>query len=69
MAIYNMGVIHPMLAFVGVEFLPIFVFWPIILAPDMLESHSRTLKTRITTSFPKKLEPKIWLIGLGPSAR
>jgi len=47
MAIYNMGVIFPGLAFVRRKFLPIFGFRAIILAPDMLESQSKALKTRM----------------------
>jgi len=39
-------------------------FWPIILLPDMLESQSRALKMWILAKSEKKLEPKIWLIGL-----
>jgi len=39
--------IYSRLAFVGVEFLPIFGVWAIILTPDMLASQSRTLKTRM----------------------
>jgi len=45
MAIHNIGVIHPRLAFVGVEIFIIYWFWVIILVPDMLESQSRVLKT------------------------
>jgi len=42
-----MGIIYPESAFVGVEYLLIFVFWTMIFAPDMLESQSRALKTRM----------------------
>jgi len=38
------GIIYPGSAFVAVEFLPIFSFGAIILAPDMLESQSKALK-------------------------
>jgi len=41
------GVIYPGFAFVGVAFPTIFGFLAIILAPDMLESQSRALKTRM----------------------
>jgi len=37
------------------------------LAADMLASQSRTLKTQMIASIPKKLEPKKWLIGLALS--
>jgi len=48
MALYDMGVIYPRLAFVGVKIFTNFLFFSaIILAPDMLESQSRTLKTRM----------------------
>jgi len=47
MAIYRLGVIHPRLEFVGVEILTTFCFFSIILVPDMLESQSRALKTRM----------------------
>jgi len=42
------GGAHPRLAFVGAEFLPIFGFTAIILAPDMLASQSMALKTWTT---------------------
>ena len=47
MAIYNMGVMQPRLAFVGEEIRTNFVFSAIIFAPDVLESQSRALKTRM----------------------
>jgi len=34
-------------------------FLALILAPNMLESQSRALKTRMRAQFPKKLEPKM----------
>jgi len=37
---------HPVLAFVGHEFYPIFVLWAIILVPGMVESQSSSLKTQ-----------------------
>jgi len=43
MAIQNMGVIYPRLGFVGEEIFTNVCFF----APDMLESHSKALKTRI----------------------
>jgi len=49
-----MGVIRPRLAFVGVEIIANLRFWPMILASDMLERHSRALTTRITAKFPKR---------------
>jgi len=45
MAIYNMGAMHPKLAFVGVKIFATFCFWAVILVSDMLESQSRALKT------------------------
>jgi len=40
------------------------------LAPDMLESQSRALKTRnFWPSFQKKIKPKISLIGLSSRVR
>jgi len=47
MAILKLGAIHPRLEFVGVEILTTFWFCGIIFAPDMLESQSGILKTRI----------------------
>jgi len=35
------------MAFEGAKFWSIFGLWAIIFAPDMLESHSRALKTQI----------------------
>jgi len=37
MAIYSMGVMHPMLVFVKVEILPLVGFWAVILVPGMVE--------------------------------
>jgi len=54
---------------VGAEIFTNFCFLSIILATDKIESHSRALKTRIFAKFPKKLEPKEWVNGLGPRAR
>jgi len=42
------GGIQPRLALGSVEFLSVFVFLAIILAPDMLASQSRALKTWMT---------------------
>jgi len=41
-----MGVIHPRLELVGAEIFTNFCFLSIILAPDMLERHSRLPNTR-----------------------
>jgi len=49
MAIYNMGRIYLGSTFMGMEFLPIFWFWAIILVPDMLENQSRALKAWMIT--------------------
>jgi len=43
-------------------------FWAIILVPDMLESQSSALETRMIVWFQTKFEPKKWLIGLAPRA-
>ena len=40
--------------FDGAKFWSIFGLWAIIFSPDMLESHSRALKTRISAYFPQK---------------
>jgi len=47
MTISKLGDIHPSLEFVGVKIVTTFGFCGIILAPDMLESQSRALKTRM----------------------
>jgi len=47
MAMYKLVVIQPRFPFVRVEILTTFGFCGIILAPDMLESQSRALKTRM----------------------
>ena len=60
---------QPKLGFVGTEIFTNFCFLSIILATDKIESHSRALKMRIFAKFPKKLEPKEWVNGLGPRAR
>ena len=39
------GIIYPGSAFVGVESLPIFVFWVIIFAPHILAKQSRAVNT------------------------
>jgi len=44
MASYGHSWTTPQVAFVVVEFLPIFVFGVIILAPDMLANQSKALK-------------------------
>jgi len=41
-------------------------FWAIILALDLLESQSRTLKTQITGQFSKKPQPKNGSMGWHP---
>ena len=56
---------QPKLGFVDAKFLPIFVFLSIILATDMLESHSRALKTFCLVS-EKNLSQKNGSIGWGP---
>jgi len=59
-----MGVIHPSWClWLQLKFSPNFGFWPIILAPDMLENQSRALKMWILTWFPKRLEPKSGSLG------
>jgi len=55
--------------FWDLNFYLIFGFRAIILASDMLEKQSRALKTWIIAQYPKKLEPKNWLVGLVPRAR
>jgi len=46
MAIHKLGVIHPRLEFAGVDIFTT-LFCGILLAPDMLERQSRSLKTRM----------------------
>jgi len=64
-----MGIIYPSLAFVGVEFLPIFSLWAVVLAPDILERQSRPLQTHAIAYNLKILEPREWLAGLAPKPR
>jgi len=64
-----MGIIYPGLAFVGVEFLPIFSLWAVVLAPDILERQSRPLQTHAIAYNLKILEPREWLAGLAPKPR
>jgi len=52
------GCIPPQVGVCGCRNFQQFCFFIHILATDMLESHSRALKTRILPSFRKKLEPK-----------
>jgi len=47
LAIYKMFSFQAKLEFVGAEIFTNFCFFSIILATDMLESHSKALKTRI----------------------
>jgi len=47
MVISKLAVIQPWFPFVGLEILTNFVFCGIILDPDILESQSRALKTRL----------------------
>jgi len=61
-----MGVMHPMLALVGVKIFT--TFWATILFPDMLKRQSRSLKTWMVVEFPTKVQAKKMLIGLAPMA-
>ena len=58
--------ISPGLPFVGLEINPIFGFSAIVLAPDMLASKSKALKTQMIAQIKKKLEPKNGLLGWCP---
>jgi len=54
---------------VGVAIFTIFGLWAIILPPDMLQSQSRALKTRMIVQLPKKLSQKIGSLDWRPGLR
>jgi len=58
-----MGQKYPRLPLVEFNCLPIFSFWAIMFAPDLLEIQSSAVKTRIIAEFPKKLESKNGSLG------
>ena len=61
--------ICPRLPFI-VEFLPIFIFSAVILAPDMLASQSKNVSKYLDDSLDsKKNWAKKWPVGLAPRAR
>jgi len=51
--------ISPGLPFVGLEINPIFGFSAIVLAPDMLASKSKALKTQMIAQIKKNLSQKM----------
>jgi len=51
---------HARLAFVGVEFLPVFSFWPIIFAPNMVASQIKGSKDLDDGTASKKMAHWIW---------